>query len=76
MNDRKKPGVAFWSTVGLVVLAYPLSIGPVCGILNRLGSPEWARPAYWFIYAPFLWAYEHGPEPIHDAIAWYCHLWF
>jgi hypothetical protein len=29
MTDRKKPGVAFWATVGLVVrLAYPLALGP------------------------------------------------
>src|SRR5262245_32714981 len=28
---RKKPGVAFWATVVVVVvLAYPLSFGPVC----------------------------------------------
>jgi hypothetical protein len=29
MTDRKKPGVAFWATVVVVVaLAYPLSFGP------------------------------------------------
>ena len=30
MTDRKKPGVAFWATVVVVVVlvAYPLSFGP------------------------------------------------
>ena len=30
MADRKKPGVAFWATVVVVValIAYPLSMGP------------------------------------------------
>jgi hypothetical protein len=34
MTDRKKPGVAFWATVALVVVlvAYPLSFGPACWI--------------------------------------------
>ena len=31
-SDRKKPGVAFWATVVVVVglAAYPLSFGPAC----------------------------------------------
>jgi hypothetical protein len=78
VTDRKKPGVAFWATVVVVavLVAYPLSIGPACGVLNRTGWPEWARHSYWLVYAPILWIYENGPEPIHDAIAWYCHVWF
>jgi hypothetical protein len=36
--DRKKPGVAFWATVVLVVaLAYPLSFGPACWLASRTG---------------------------------------
>jgi len=32
MTSRKKPGVAFWATVVVVVVlvAYPLSFGPAC----------------------------------------------
>jgi hypothetical protein len=39
--DRKKPGVAFWATVVVVVgpLLYLLSIGPIIGILIRLPLP-------------------------------------
>jgi hypothetical protein len=38
MDDRKKPAVAFWATVVVVVLiAYRLSIGPACWVSSRLG---------------------------------------
>jgi hypothetical protein len=32
MTSRKKPGVAFWTTVKVVavLVAYPLSFGPAC----------------------------------------------
>lgn len=49
MTSRKKPGVASWATVILVVsLAYPLSFGPACW----LGAPQPAMVAplkyfYW-----------------------------
>ena len=34
--DRKKPGVAFWTTVAVVValVGYPLSFGPACWVCN------------------------------------------
>jgi len=37
--DRKKPGVAFWTTVVAVValVAYPLGFGPACWISSRTG---------------------------------------
>jgi hypothetical protein len=38
MTDRKKPGLAFWTTVvAVVVLAYPLSMGPACWASSRVG---------------------------------------
>src|SRR6516225_2853041 len=30
MTCPKNPGVAFWATVALVVLLYPISFGPAC----------------------------------------------
>ena len=37
MTDHKKPGVAFWATVGLVVVlvGYPLSLGPACWLAEK-----------------------------------------
>jgi hypothetical protein len=42
MTDRKKPGVAFWATVVVVVLlvAYPLSFGPASGGKSRTDRRE------------------------------------
>jgi hypothetical protein len=41
-SDRKKPDVAFWVTVVVVVvLALPISFGPACWITSRMnfGAP-------------------------------------
>jgi cobalamin synthase len=50
-DDHKKPGVAFWATVVLVVVfVYPLSIGPVI-CLDRYGLvPEFVTPALQAFY--------------------------
>ena len=50
--SRKKPGVAFWPTVVVVValVAYPLSFGPACWIASRTGTDR--SPFYTTIYAP------------------------
>ncbi len=50
MTDRKKPGVAFWSTVVLavVLVGYPLSFGPACWI--AISYPAIVKPVgylYW-----------------------------
>ena len=48
--DRKKPGVAFWATVVVVVLAsYPLSFGPACWFASRTGIGIRALP---FVFRP------------------------
>jgi hypothetical protein len=42
MTDRKKPGVAFWATVVVVVvlMAYPLSFGPACWLVSHADLNE------------------------------------
>jgi hypothetical protein len=42
MTDRKKPGVAFWAAVVLVVVlvGYPLSFGPACWLADRQCIPD------------------------------------
>jgi hypothetical protein len=41
MTGRKKPGVAFWATVVVVVVPvlYLLSVGPIIGMMIRLPVP-------------------------------------
>ena len=74
--NRKKPGVAFWATVVVVVVlvGYPLSWGPACWILWRIERPPWAVESYQRIYGPLLWVYGQSPPWIQKAIQWYCGL--
>jgi len=41
-SDPKEPGMPFWATVVVVVVlvAYPLSVGPITGIAVRLPLPD------------------------------------
>ena len=49
-EPRKKPGVAFWATVVVVVaLAYPISFGPACWLTSRTKIGANAVPV---IYRP------------------------
>jgi hypothetical protein len=71
--DRTKPGLAFYATIILLVVLvlYPLSFGPACWISSRttLGR-ETIKAAYF----PISRLWKRGPEPIADAINWYCYI--
>src|SRR5262245_39415133 len=75
-SDRKKPGVAFWATVTMVVLVvlYPLSIGPVIWLVDREMLPErFAEPVAVF-YFPLEWAVGSS-DATAQIYAWYARLW-
>ena len=58
-SPRKKPGVAFWATVVVVVLAaYPVSFGPACWLDSRIDTQtvDIGIP-----YGPLLSALEYVP---------------
>ena len=60
MTDRKKPGVAFWASMALVVVlvGYPLSFGPACWITSRCSlRGAWISTAY----RPLIRSMEAGP---------------
>jgi hypothetical protein len=73
-SDRKKPGVAFWATVVVVValVVYPLSFGPACwGLDRRIGDPC----AIAAVYRPVLWLWVvSGPQWVGESISWYANL--
>jgi hypothetical protein len=73
MTDRKKPGMAFWATVALVVVlvAYPLSLGPATWLFNNGWLPGTAIN---WLYAPLAWIGEKS-EPFGNALEWYVMLW-
>jgi hypothetical protein len=70
-EDRKKPGVAFWATVIVVVVlvAYPLSFGPVGWFYRTIGCPYWMRVAISAASRPVWRTIDNSPEPIASWIA-------
>ena len=61
MTDRKKPGVAFWASVVVVVpLLYVLSTGPAIWFCGHTDSDA-LDEAVLTIYAPIEWLYETSP---------------
>jgi hypothetical protein len=70
-EPRKKPGVAFWATVMVVVaaLAYPLSSGPVGCIA---GVELWER-----LYAPLIWIADRNRTADHVLYGYLrkCGVW-
>jgi hypothetical protein len=73
-SDHKKPGVAFWATVTLVVMlvAYPLSIGPVFWTCNQLSAPDWLWSTVDYAYGPLWFIAFYGPEPVFQWLIEYC----
>ena len=73
--SRKKPGVAFWATVVVVLeLVYVLSFGPAIGMSERIDNDVFLACCDW-VYVPIAWLYLNGPEPLHDLISWWVNLW-
>jgi hypothetical protein len=75
-EDRKKPGIVFWATMGLVVVlvGYPLSAGPALWVAHH-DIPQWLLNAICYVYGPLNWAETDGPELIRRAVSGYLALW-
>ena len=72
MTSRKKPGVAFWATVVLVValVGYPQSFGPACWITSRTNVGVSKIPV---VYRPMMWGMARD-DGFSDALDWYSRL--
>ena len=77
MTERKKPGVAFWVTVVLIValVGYPLSAGPVLWSIDKIGQPDWAFGLFRFVYGPLDWIAFHAPAWVQEPIEAYIDWW-
>jgi len=73
MSSRKKPGVAFWATVVVVVLlAYPISFGPACWITSRLNRGADLVPV---VYRPLTWALSPDDDTAINRVGtWYAKI--
>ena len=72
MISCKKPGVAFWATVVVVValVAYPLSFGPVVWLTGRGYFRESTVSS---VYRPVLWSTAHV-ESLGPGVDWWASL--
>jgi hypothetical protein len=78
MTDRKKPGVAFWATVVLVVavVLYPLAWGPWTYCVLRWGNYESDKQWTAFgLFTPLDRLFRVLPEPIADTYQEYWTWW-
>jgi hypothetical protein len=57
MTDHKKPGVAFWATVAVVVvlMLYVLSLGPACWITSRMNFGTSTIGVIYRPIVPVMW---------------------
>jgi len=68
--DRKKPGVAFWASVGLVVLVgYPLSLFPLVWAANHnvIHEGSTAERLGLVYITPVIWLQDNGPAWLNDG---------
>ncbi len=69
MTDRKKPGVAFWATVGLAGLVlYVASFGPACWLCEKQRVPTYLA---WLAFRPLTWLIVESPHGIGAPIRKY-----
>ena len=76
MTDRKKPGLAFWATVVVVIalVAYPLSFGPACWMRTRFrDSAVWDATDVFYSPILALWSQTY-PDWCGRGISWYANL--
>src|SRR5579872_7282264 len=69
ITSRKKPGVAFWATLIVVVglALYPLSIGPAIWLTARGYFRESTVQSF---YMPVLWSAAQA-EWLEDGLVWW-----
>jgi hypothetical protein len=66
-SDRKKPGVAFWATLVVVVglVAYPLSFVPACWVSSRVQPTGTCLSA---VYRPIILAWRNSPPSAENLV--------
>jgi len=75
-EPRKKPGVAFWVTVAVVVavLAYPVSYGPWLYVTARWGNNTRFAAATAWAFVPLSIASHNEPQwltaPYRNYLSW------
>jgi hypothetical protein len=76
-SDRKKPTAGFWITVTLVVVlvGYPLSLGPYVCFIWATDAPDWITDPCGAFYEPLDRASRRGPPWIRRNFEEYENWW-
>lgn len=83
MPDRQKP-FGVWIAAGLILLLviYPLSVGPVICVITAFGGeaklPPWCVAGLTAAYFPVAWIINNGPDWLSQSailyVEWWVHL--
>ncbi len=75
-DQKKKPTAGLWITIALIVVlvGYPLSIGPALYVATRRPNPEAAIEIVWPVYRPLGALAEHFPR-LRDLMHSYVSHW-
>jgi hypothetical protein len=74
-EQRQFPfALAITSCILLMLLVYPLSIGPAAGLVERNEPPEPVLAVLTAFYKPIAVLCEHN-EPAQQFFEWYIGLW-
>jgi hypothetical protein len=73
MSEMKKAATRFYACIGLFLLlvVYPLSIGPYHFLDTKLGYPHWMAVVF-YVYKPLLWVLDRCPDPVGVWFDNYC----
>jgi hypothetical protein len=76
-EGRKKSHVWHWTAALLVavLVAYPLSWGPVGFLLTHNKLPAWMLEPIITFYTPVLTAIINAPAWMQPALDWYMNFW-
>jgi len=75
-EERKKPDVAFWATVTVLIVVllagYPLSYGPMAWAANHSYLPDAIVPVVALAYLPLAIVIngEESPRWLRDGVIW------
>ena len=74
-EKRKRNPWLTWLVVGLMLLvAYPLSSGPVAWLEVHGNLSPNTRQFLWEFYAPVGFACNNGPPQVRQFLTWWTHL--